>query len=399
MRASSDVNGVTFTGSQPNRVTLRLAGALTSLTEPNLGCETAPEPRAGDRYFIPTKSSDVNGVTFTGSQPNRVTLRLAGALTSLTEPNLGCETAPEPRAGDRYFVPAKLFKHCRSLITQRGRGWEATVQRCDTQVVIIVCDGDSKPSRLPLSQLRTRCTWLSSRKRPREVHFADMAVGDLTSDLEQKGFIVLADALSTGLTKHQRHEFTSSDYWRAVRDGDVPELRANDTFTNFSGLRWSLPAHLPRIRTEILTTLEKHGILQGRVLKRYDQTHQGNLKAPPDEAYAQGLTLLRSDPGAPDQHCHADRGSPGDFAAATFAGTPLSVLVALEDGTSIVVKPIGSEDFIRLHIPTLSMCVFRGDLLHHGVGLPCTAGSSHLRLHGYIDPPDFAPPINVLHGC
>ena len=350
-----------------------------------------------------------------------------------------------PSSGDRYFVPAKVFSRWRPAATTHGLGWEATVTAREEHSVFLRCDGDKRPSRLLITAMQTRCTFLSSmtidvsdqssrrctllsssqadgvplsmngrlpikkgrlppgwwrqrrvgRAREYSVFYGPgksyaesvpgawrefgkrqgtgrnampqsvvMTAGG-PSALERVGYVVLSGVLSEGLTATQRCSFTASAHWHVVRDGDRPDGTA------FSGLRHSLPVHLPFHRAEILASLDQHGLLQGRQIAEWEGEDASGR--PSDDMYVSGLTLLRSDPGAPDQHAHGDRGVLGDFDGEGFARVPLSILAALEPGTSMVIRPIGSTEFLRVDIPTRGMIVFRGDVCHFGVGLPRAA--------------------------
>ena len=250
----------------------------------------------------------------------------------------------EPTSGDRYFIPAKMFSRHRPRQTRRGRGWEATVLWLEHHGVVIWCDGDTRPARLSRSALRSRCTFLSSKKRLRDDGDGDGLGGSKNSqtwthrrsgsrdgvtpqaelerrgyrdgvtpqaELELRGYVVLADAISSGLSEEQQRHFADSPHWRAIRDGNRAGNSSHSDWMNFSGMRHSLPVCLPRLSVEISGSLERAGLLQGRRIADW----RGST--PPEEAYVAGLTLLRSDPGAPDQHPHADRGlSVGEFGSA-----------------------------------------------------------------------------------
>ena len=257
----------------------------------------------------------------------RVTLRLAGCaardpLHELQHVRLrlaGSTSGPSdmkgmherPARGDRFFVPHKLFFRAKSTATTHGPGWEATVLQSDSRTCQFWCDGDTTPSVVPLVQFVRACTRLH-RSLPSVTRLKDddgtigtcAATGIMRDDLEQRGYVVLNNVLSRSLTEGERDAFHASPYWRVVRDGAAQERGSHDLSTNYSGLRHSLPVDLPEIRAEILKALASHSLLQDRDIA----PPHCSMEEPPDRAYAEGLTLLRSDPGAPEQHHHADRG-------------------------------------------------------------------------------------------
>ena len=123
-----------------------------------------------------------------------------------------------------------------------------------------------------------------------------------------------------------------------------------------------------------------------------------------------GVTLLRSRPEQPDkevyglsrrptisgqndrvclqQFGHCDRAKEGSLRDHPLQDVPISGLLAVQDGTRMVVQ--GSE----IEVPTGYYLLFRGDLCHAGAGYK----ECHTRLHFYLDPIGWAPDLN-LHGC
>ena len=68
------------------------------------------------------------------------------------------------------------------------------------------------------------------------------------------------------------------------------------------------------------------------------------------------------------------------------ADVPLSVLLAVMEGTKLWVFPRGCADdeaafVVRLDVGEI--LVWRGDLVHAGAGYSC----EHVRIHAYVDPP------------
>ena len=116
-----------------------------------------------------------------------------------------------------------------------------------------------------------------------------------------------------------------------------------------------------------------------------------------DNHFVDATSLLLSLPGAPKQSYHHDfkdwTGTPGGKLfkrrALNADGTlphALSVLIALEDGASWMVRRTGEKEK-QIFIPRLGAVVFRGDLTHAGSAYK----KRNVRLHiyyGVTDPVD-----------
>jgi hypothetical protein len=88
------------------------------------------------------------------------------------------------------------------------------------------------------------------------------------------------------------------------------------------------------------------------------------------------------------QRRHCDRAHEGSLMEKPFEQLPISVVWAVQDNTTMVVKEQ------RVAIPTGDLMLFRGDVCHRGDAY----NQVHTRIHAYLDPLR-SKPSNFILGC
>ena len=88
---------------------------------------------------------------------------------------------------------------------------------------------------------------------------------------------------------------------------------------------------------------------------------------------------------------HADAAAPGSLRGKPVRDVPCSLIGAVEEGSRLRIQPFG-EEWITVHLKPGDVLVFRGDLLHSGVGYD----TPNIRIHAYIDSPVIKRKTNFL---
>ena len=109
-----------------------------------------------------------------------------------------------------------------------------------------------------------------------------------------------------------------------------------------------------------------------------------SLPSPEGEEEDDDLAIAR----AGRQPAHSDCPEPVEGSLAELADDdmPLSLMLAVQEGTRLWVFPKGcqaSDAAVLVRIPVGAMLVWRGDLVHAGAGYDV----DHVRVHAYVDPP------------
>ena len=122
------------------------------------------------------------------------------------------------------------------------------------------------------------------------------------------------------------------------------------------------------------------------------------LKKNYDSHVIDEANILVSEAGCRIQPCHTDYGIEKNIARCEDRLMPLGALVAVENGSKIIVWPgsirlqrmdaeflkeLDPIDPIIIQVPRGSVFLFRGDLFHCGAGYK----KKNIRLHYYIDSP------------
>ena len=133
------------------------------------------------------------------------------------------------------------------------------------------------------------------------------------------------------------------------------------------------------LRTKMEEVLGRHKILSTESGEAKKVVKIRGLKSEPTDGYDSEATEWQ----VGDQGEHTDE-PVKEVQALPVASKPLSILYAVEPGTRLRIQSLdGKWRVVRLEPG--DMLVFRGDVLHHGMGY----AQEHVRVHAYVYPPKY----------